>query len=522
MRITPAFALVAAISVSSSFGVIASSGQGHGHAPARLHRRTCKVAGHKDDIASFPAPVSAPALAPASLSSPAGSGEFAAPLSSDKKMHKRKKHKGKCALKPKGQVDASQSHTNGGGAQGLSDRFPNARGGGTPRGDMPHISDAHGGAAGGSFGTGSSQTHKNNAVSTDFGSKPEGYGDEGAGYQPPSTPTAPGAQVGSNTGGSSGLHKIGGGQSQDQKGGNPPQQGNQTPLPTRGKDGVTGNDEQGAGSGTKCKGIPGSTALSNDGKIKPHWFDPGLVHHGPGTQFGGGNNFWQGGACMFDDMPHHNLSSVAMDQTFFQDGLACGTCVEIGSTSASLFSNDARWSVETPKQGTLPPGNKTFAIVSDLCPGVNQCWSGLDMHPDAWNSVTNGANGSKLPINWRFVNCKEAFETSGSGINYLQVHWRPGANAGFFQVQMRGNYEAVVRVEMKWGNKEWKQATHVDNGWWKFDDQSGAGFDAQRSMVFFRLTDWQGQTLASEVGTQLGKDLYFESNFERVESYSAQ
>ncbi len=51
------------------------------------------------------------------------------------------------------------------------------------------------------------------------------------------------------------------------------------------------------------------------------------------------------------------------------------------------------------------------------------------MHLDAWNEVTNNAAGTKLPVNWRFVNCKHAFENTR--IRKLQVHWRPGANSGF-------------------------------------------------------------------------------------------
>ncbi|GAC74552.1 hypothetical protein PANT_12c00025 [Moesziomyces antarcticus T-34] len=280
--------------------------------------------------------------------------------------------------------------------------------------------------------------------------------------------------------------------------------------PPQGAAGAPGKD-----GGVHCKGVLGSTTLASNGAIKHEWFDPGLVHHGPGTQFGGATGFWQGGACMLDSLPHANLPSVAMDQTFFQDGLACGTCVEIASTSASLFSNDAQWSVEEPKHGALPAGKKTIAIVSDLCPGVNQCWSGLDMHLDAWNSVTNNANGSKLPINWRFVNCKQAFAQSGSGGNSLQVHWREGANPGFFQVQIRGAHEAVVRVEMKLQGETWKVATHVDNNWWKWDSVVQ---DAGTKSVVFRMVDWQGQTITTEVPTKIGTDVFVQANFDRVES----
>ncbi|CBQ70787.1 conserved hypothetical protein [Sporisorium reilianum SRZ2] len=271
------------------------------------------------------------------------------------------------------------------------------------------------------------------------------------------------------------------------------------------------------GKGVLCKGMKGSTTLPRNGKVKYDWFSPDLIHHGPGTQFGDAG-LWDGGACMYDGMPHHNLPSIAMDQSFFQDGLACGTCVEIGSTSASLFSNSAKWTVETPKKGTLPEGKKTVAIVSDLCPGVDQCFSGLDMHLDAWNSVTNNAGGSKLPINWRFVNCKEAFEKNNSGIKNMQVHWRSGASPGFFEVQIRGNHEAVVRVEMKWGHKGWSEATLKDSTWWQWvmphEDQMT--FDQKSSAISFRITDWQGETITSDKSTTMGTDLFFEANFDRV------
>lgn len=221
---------------------------------------------------------------------------------------------------------------------------------------------------------------------------------------------------------------------------------------------------------------------------------------------------------MFDSLPHHNLPSVAMDQSFFQDGLACGTCVEIASTSASLFSN-REWSVEQPSRGTLPAGKKTVAIVSDLCPGVNQCYSGLDMHLDAWNSVTNNAAGSKLPITWKFVNCKTAFESTNSGIAKLQVHWREGASPGFFEIQIRGNHEAVVRVEMKFAKSGWMEAGHVDSSYWKWDLKDATRqFDQSSTMVTFRLTDWQGETITSEIGTKMGQDLFFDANFDRVSS----
>lgn len=280
--------------------------------------------------------------------------------------------------------------------------------------------------------------------------------------------------------------------------------------PAQGAAGAPGKD-----GGVHCKGVLGSTTLPSNGPVKHEWFDPGLVHHGPGTQFGGPTGFWEGGACMLDSLPHANLPSVAMDQTFFQDGLACGTCVEIAPTSASLFSNAAQWSVEQPKRGTLPAGKKTIAIVSDLCPGVNQCWSGLDMHLDAWNSVTSNANGSKLPINWKFINCKEAFASSGSGGSSLQVHWREGANPGFFQVQIRGAHEAVVRVEMKIQGETWKVATHVDNNWWKWD---GVAQEAGAKSVVFRIVDWQAQTITTEVPTKIGTDVFVQANFDRVGS----
>ncbi|KAJ1600473.1 hypothetical protein NDA14_000672 [Ustilago hordei] len=338
-----------------------------------------------------------------------------------------------------------------------------------------------------------------------------------------SSDTGAGANRGSNPGGSSstddnvgfpGQTGTEGSEGQNPESyGTPPSGYASTPTPntphiTPSTGGVTRNH-------VKCKGIRGSTFLSSTRTFKPHQFSPEFIYHGPGTTFGSETGFWKGGACMFDDLPHANLPSVAMDQTFFQDGLACGTCVEIASTSASLFSNDAVWTVETPKVGKLRPGKKTVAIVSDLCPGVEQCFSGLDMHLDAWNSVTSHANGSKLPINWKFVNCKQAFQKSGSGGKNLEIHWRPGANAGYFQVQVRGSHEAVVRMEMKVSGKGWSVAKHVDNSWWKWDgDATSAVKD--HTAVLFRVTDWQGQTITSEVGTVIGKDLVFEANFDRV------
>ncbi|SPO22303.1 uncharacterized protein UTRI_00981 [Ustilago trichophora] len=481
-----------------------------------------------------PAPVPAPAIpgqGDAPVPASAGQGDTPGSLPTDKKMRK-KKHKGKkCAMTPKGQGQGQgQGQIPG---QNQPDQSPigdGAQGGGTPTpgadgdqgsqgSDMPAIDGAPDQQIGGN-------------PPTDDGSVREGYGDEGAGYQPPNTQLGSGSQGDGNTTPGGGAPGQGSGaQPGNNPSGSADQPGNSgadgqeqqdyspnIPPNQSGKDDATKQDKD--HKGVYCTGTQGSTTLPTNGKVKHQWFDPGLIHHGPGTQFGGGD-FWQGGACMFNDMPHHNLPSVAMDQSFFQDGLACGTCVEIASTSASLFSNSAKWSVEPPKKGTLPPGKKTIAIVSDLCPGVDQCWSGLDMHPDAWNSVTNGADGSKLPINWKFVNCKEAFEKSGSGINLLQVHWRDGANPGFFQVQIRGNYEAVVRVEMKWGSHGWAEATHVDNSWWKWESQQPFGFDTNKDKVTFRITDWQGQTITSEKPTLMNHDLFFKNNFDRVESYEA-
>ncbi|SPO21494.1 uncharacterized protein UTRI_00981_B [Ustilago trichophora] len=468
-----------------------------------------------------------PGQGDAPVPAPAVQGDASGSLPTDKKMRK-KKHKGKkCALNPKvqgqgqipGQGQPGQSPI-GGGAQGEGTPTPGSISDqGSQGNDKPLIDGVPDQQVGGN-------------PPTDDGSVREGYGDEGAGYQPPNTQpggseqddgsTTPvggppdqgsGAQPGNNPGGSVDQPGHTGSDGQDQQGYSP-----NTPPNQPGKDDATEQDKD--HKGVYCTGTQGSTTLPTNGKVKHHWFDPSLIHHGPGTTFGGGD-FWQGGACMFNDLPHHNLPSVAMDQAFFQDGLACGTCVEIASTSASLFSNSAKWSVEPPKKGTLPEGKKTIAIVSDLCPGIDQCWSGLDMHPDTWNSVTNGAAGTKLPINWRFVNCKEAFEKSGSGIKLLQIHWREGANPGFFQVQIRGNHEAVVRVEMKWGSHGWAEATHVDNGWWKWESQQPFGFDTKKDKVTFRITDWQGQTLTSEKPTLMNTDLFFKKNFERVESNDA-
>lgn len=274
----------------------------------------------------------------------------------------------------------------------------------------------------------------------------------------------------------------------------------------------TGGDSN--GNVVHAKGVLSSSQSSLDSSINTKWFDPSLVYHGPGTTFGGGNNFWQGGACMLDDLPHANLPSVAMDQTYWQDGLACGTCVEIASTSAAEFSNSAVWKVEQPVAGELAQTKKTVAIVSDLCPGVGQCFSGLDMHPDTWSSVTDGANGSKLPINWRFVSCKEAFASSGSGGKSLQVHWRSGANPGFCQVQIRGAYEAVVKVEAKVGNGQWMSGKHVDSSFWSFENQ--ANTIDEHTQFQFRLTSWQGVSITTEVGTQMGRDILIAANFEEA------
>lgn len=275
-----------------------------------------------------------------------------------------------------------------------------------------------------------------------------------------------------------------------------------------------GKDNSSDTDGVHARGILSSSHVPLDSTVNPKWFDPSFVYHGPGTTFGGGNNFWQGGACMLDDLPHANLPSVAMDQTYWQDGLACGACVEIASTTAAQFSNSAVWKVEQPVAGQLDQSKKTVAIVSDLCPGVGQCFSGLDMHPDTWSSVTGNANGSKLPINWRFVSCKEAFKSTGSGGKSLQVHWRSGANPGFCQVQIRGSYQAVVRVEAKVGNGPWMSGKHVDSSFWSFENKANT-IDATTDFVF-RLTDWQGQSITTEVPTKMGHDVFISANFEEA------
>ncbi|GAC96859.1 extracellular cellulase CelA/allergen Asp F7-like, putative [Pseudozyma hubeiensis SY62] len=426
-------------------------------------------------------------------------------------MHKKK---GKCASKHKAQ-------DSNGGALGQAS------------GSVPPVNHDGGGVGSPSVGAPSDQ------IDADQGSQPKGYsadqqpgaaaGAAAAGIPPvsgsdgsdnPNTSSKPGdVSAGGSSKPAPGSASWGSeGNSNTPQSGS--QQGHPSPGSTTQPEGYAPSSSPSSnaqGSGISCKGVRGSTTLPTTSTTNPSWFNPSLIHHGPGTQFGGAG-LWQGGACMFDSLPHHNLPFVAMDQSFFQDGLACGTCVEIASTSASLFEN-REWSVEQPSRGTLPVGKKTVAIVSDLCPGVNQCYSGLDMHLDAWNSVTNNAAGSKLPITWKFVNCKDAFERSNSGISKLQVHWREGASPGFFQVQIRGNHEAVVRVEMKFAGNGWMEAGHVDSSYWKWDLKDATRqFDQSSTMVTFRLTDWQGETIASEVGTKMGRDLFFDANFDRISS----
>ncbi len=125
----------------------------------------------------------------------------------------------------------------------------------------------------------------------------------------------------------------------------------------------TFNETQGVG--ILCAGLKGSTVLPSRTSFHPHWFSPSLVHHGPGTQFGGPVSGKAEHACLTLYPTSTSLRSL-WDQTFFQNGLACGTCVEIASTDASQFSNSAVWTVEPAKSGTLPAGKKTVAIVSDL------------------------------------------------------------------------------------------------------------------------------------------------------------
>ncbi|KAJ1034587.1 hypothetical protein NDA18_001443 [Ustilago nuda] len=494
MRLTPALALLAYFLAASAVGVVASHHHGghghrHGHAPAHIHRRSFQLH-QKRDGGDTTTP------APQPLFAPAGPGNDSAV--------KKDKKKGKCTLKEQKQKDQGQEAAD----EGLNGS------GGPPVTGVPSL----GGEGDGTkpFTDGSSSAAPQ--FSRDY--VPGDYSSGGQSGGNGSSDTGAGANRGSNPGGSSstddnvGFPGQTGTEGQNPESyGTPPSGYASTPTPntpqiTPSTGGVTRKH-------VKCKGIRGSTFLSSTRTFKPHLFSPKFINHGPGTTFGGPTDFWKGGACMLDDLPHAHLPSVAMDQTFFQDGLACGTCVEISSTSASLFSNDAVWTVETPKVGKLRPGKKTVAIVSDLCPGVEQCFSGLDMHLDTWNSVTSHADGSKLPINWKFVNCKQAFQKSGSGGKNLQIHWRPGANAGYFQVQVRGSHEAVVRVEMKVSGKGWSVAKHVDHSWWMWDGDVTSAVK-YNTAVLFRVTDWQGQTITSEVGTVIGKDLVFEANFDRV------
>ncbi|CCF54350.1 uncharacterized protein UHOR_02067 [Ustilago hordei] len=572
MRLTPALALLAYFLAASAVGVVASHHHGghghrHGHAPAHIHRRSCQLH-QKRDGGDTTTP------APQPLFAPAGPGDDSA-VKKDKKKGKCALKKQK--QKDQGQEVADEGLKGSGGPPVTG--VPSLEGGddgtkppvtgvpslggkddGTkpPVTGVPSLEGGDDGTKPPDDGTKPPVTGVPSLGGKDDGTKPPvtgmpSLGGEGDGTKPftdgsssaapqpsrdsvsgdystggqsggnGSSDTGAGANRGSNPGGSSstddnvgfpGQTGTEGSEGQNPESyGTPPSGYASTPTPntphiTPSTGGVTRNH-------VKCKGIRGSTFLSSTRTFKPHQFSPEFIYHGPGTTFGSETGFWKGGACMFDDLPHANLPSVAMDQTFFQDGLACGTCVEIASTSASLFSNDAVWTVETPKVGKLRPGKKTVAIVSDLCPGVEQCFSGLDMHLDAWNSVTSHANGSKLPINWKFVNCKQAFQKSGSGGKNLEIHWRPGANAGYFQVQVRGSHEAVVRMEMKVSGKGWSVAKHVDNSWWMWDgDATSAVKD--HTAVLFRVTDWQGQTITSEVGTVIGKDLVFEANFDRV------
>uniref|UniRef100_V5E729 Expansin-like EG45 domain-containing protein n=2 Tax=Kalmanozyma brasiliensis (strain GHG001) TaxID=1365824 RepID=V5E729_KALBG len=439
-------------------------------------------------------------------------------------MHK-KKVKGQCAVDPKGQESYGQPPQSGGsknadappatgtdapsrGSGGQVSPGNGSQKGNAPPGDSSSGSGAGTkpeGYTGGSQPGTSSGSASGDKPSTDDNS-PTGYSSPSAGSGTKPDGYASGPQPGASSGSAFDHGSYGKAPRQGQ--------GSAGPAPV-GYSPSSGKYKGAQGTGLLCKGVRSTTVLTPTSSVQPSWFSPDLIHHGPGTQFGG-PGLWQGGACMLDSLPHTNLPSIAMDQSFFQDGLACGTCVEIGPTSASQFSNSAVWTVEKPRRGTLPAGKKTVAIVSDLCPGVNQCFSGLDMHLDAWNSVTSNADGSKLPVNWRFVNCKDAFE--GSGIEKLQVHWREGCNPGFFQVQIRGSHEAVVKVEMRWSGQGWKEASHVDASWWKWDLGGAAGFDQAKTGVMFRITDWQGQTIASEISTLMGTDLFFDANFDSVAS----
>ncbi|TKY89443.1 hypothetical protein EX895_001974 [Sporisorium graminicola] len=507
-----------------------------------------------DASAPVPQPAASAAGGDATTPPPAAAQPWTIATGADdsqpKKMHKKK---GKCALKSKGLgQDTSTTPPQAGGNQSTGlppvTGVPGADQGADGSQDAPVDAGADtskGGLPSGNNGADLVTNPEDYSNGDQFGANPggasprgdEGVGDQNAPAQPGSGAqgsggTAPGGFSGKSWGaegpdGYAGDDQSGAGKDgsadesseQDGKGASQDKLGDQDQdQDTDGSDGGSTGDEinSAQGKGVLCKGTRGSTTLPRNGKVKPNWFSPDLIHHGPGTQFGDAG-LWDGGACMFDGMPHHNLPSVAMDQSFFQDGLACGTCVEIGSTSASLFSNAAHWTVETPKKGTLPAGKKTVAIVSDLCPGVDQCFSGLDMHLDAWNSVTNNAGGSKLPINWRFVNCKEAFEKNNSGVKHMQIHWRNGTTPGFFEVQIRGNHEAVVRVEMKWAHKGWSEATLKDSTWWQwvlpYNDQQNL---KDTTAISFRLTDWQGETITSDKTTTMGTDLFFQTNFDRV------
>ena len=552
MRFSPALALVAAFLASSAVGALSlpQAGLEKASAGGKLHRRACKAGGHhkrhhKDDNSSASQPWPAPAqdnnapsqdnsaAAPQLWGSPDGSqhtddgknGAAAAPAvgndgSQPPKKHNKKKRHGNCALKHKhkGQDAGAQN----------------------PGGDQPPVSVLPGAGQGGDAGQGAG-AGQGGVQPGDNGAKQDQEPDAGSNGQqlPPST--GAGNQSGSDqTGhrqqdgsyppisgapdGSSGPEGYFPGQQpkdgQDQTGygsvgssdqdNNEDQSGHGT-SPTSGSNQYSGLQ----GKGLLCKGMRGSTTLPRNGKVKYDWFHHDLIHHGQGTQFGDAG-LWKGGACGYDDMPHHNIPSIAMDQTFYQDGLACGSCVAIASTSASLFSNSETFPLEMPHKGTLPAGHITYAIVSDLCPGVDQCKSGIDMHLDAWNSVTHNAGGSKLPVNWKFTSCKHVFK--GSGLEKLQIHWRSGASPGFFQVQVRGSHEAVVRVEMKYGHKGWLESTHLDHTYWKFDLKGDTqNFDQHSTAVTFRLTDWQGETITSEVSTLMGQDLFFDANFDRVD-----
>ena len=160
-------------------------------------------------------------------------------------------------------------------------------------------------------------------------------------------------------------------------------------------------------------------------------------------------NSYKGGACMLDDLPHQGLLTIAMDQTYWQDGYACGTCVKIAKTSVDTFDPNRVFKLEEPIDtgGEDMPGDFVVAMVSDLCPSVGQCWSGLDMHGGTWQAVTSSTTGTKIPIQWKFTSCKDVFTQTGQGGDALEVHWRPGSGENYCNVQIRGSYEAVVKVE---------------------------------------------------------------------------